>query len=72
MEEPLAVDAAPIKKDSSEVKDTGLGEENFTGNLQEGEIKVVGEEEKKANDESISEVPQDKHGESDEDFSEPL
>ena len=73
MKEPPAVDAAPIGKDSSEVKEGSLSEDPKTGSPKDGDFEVVEEEEKKAGEQPISEVPyQDKEVESLEDFSQPL
>jgi hypothetical protein len=56
LKEPPAVDAAPMSKDSSEVKEGSLGEDPKTGSPKDGDFEVVEEEEKKAGEQSISEV----------------
>lgn len=73
MKEPPAVDAASFNKESSEVKGQDLGEGKLTGIPQDGKFEVVEEEEKKADEQSLSEVAiQDSLGEFVKDLSEPL
>ena len=67
------VDAAMLAKDSSEVKEASLGEVPEIGTPQDDKFQVVNEEEQKADEESISEVPlQNGKAESIEDLSEQL
>jgi hypothetical protein len=52
------IDAASFNKGGSEVKGAvDLGEDSLAGTPKGGEIQAVEEEEKKADEQSISEVP---------------
>jgi hypothetical protein len=51
------IDAASFNKGGSEVKVEDLGEDSLAGTPKGGEIQAVEEEEKKADEQSISEVP---------------
>jgi hypothetical protein len=66
MKEPPAIDAASFNKETSEKKVQDLGEGTPTGIPQDGNFEVVEEEEKEADEQSLSEVAiQDSLGEFD-------
>ena len=73
MNDPPVVDAALIAKDSSEVKKASLVEVPKIETPQDDKFQVVNEEEQKADEKSISEVPlQNGKAEYKEDLSEQL
>ena len=55
---PPALDASSFNKESSERKEEDLAEDSLTGPPKDGDSHAVEAEEKKANEESISEVAQ--------------